>query len=316
MEDKDGNTSTYYKENTSFLRTIPLKIMEPNQEYRVIDNLGVKHLSFTSSNFKKMDIAASSVGSLSMHGSCKSLQRKSSNALMMMDRSKHGGKGSLPRLFRGNNPTIDLNSSDGVVVASAFLPVHLHRSDAGEWSAEWDYEALLSMSTHLRVTRVGTVKWRGWHGNTGDEGSPEGGVPVDEHHLVEKCLEPFNCVPVWCSTSQFGEMYNGFCKGVLWPILHNVTSVYADGIQKSIRSSNTVSSPTTMPAAVESSHSSFDSYLSQFSEYCDDDNAAGPVHGDGGKEAQLWHAYTAVNRQFAEAIVQCFHEGDLVWIHG
>lgn len=47
-----------------------------------------------------------------------------------------------------------------------------------------------------------------------------------------------------------------------------------------------------------------------------DDIAAGPVHGDGGKEAQLWSAYTAVNRQFADVIVQCFHEGDLVWVHG
>ena len=107
--------------------------------------------------------------------------------------------------------------------------------------------------------------------------------------------------------------YNGFCKGVLWPVFHNVTSVYAGGIQKSIRNSNTADLATTINS--ESSTSSFESFLS--SDYGGaDDIAAGPVHGDGGKEAQLWSAYTAVNRQFAEVIVQCFHEGDLVWIHG
>jgi len=38
-------------------------------------------------------------------------------------------------------------------------------------------------------------------------------------------LRAFHCVPVWVEPSLFGEMYNGFCKGVLWPVLHNVTSV-------------------------------------------------------------------------------------------
>jgi trehalose 6-phosphate synthase/phosphatase len=102
--------------------------------------------------------------------------------------------------------TVHLDSTDGLVVASAFLPVHLHRSDDGEWSADWDYEALLSMQTHLRVTRVGVVKWRGWHGNTKVEGSPEGGVPESEKYKVEMCLRPFNCVPVWVKPSLFGEM--------------------------------------------------------------------------------------------------------------
>ena len=97
------------------------------------------------------------------------------------------------------------------MVVSAFLPVVLHRSDAGSWSADWDYEALLSMQTHLRVTRIGVVKWRGWHGNFGVSGTAnasamQSGVPVNERHLVEECLRPFNCVPVWMETTLFGEM--------------------------------------------------------------------------------------------------------------
>jgi hypothetical protein len=101
---------------------------------------------------------------------------------------------------------VHLNSTDGLVVVSAFLPVVLHRSETAQWSADWDYEALLSMQTHLRVTRIGVVKWRGWHGNSGKDGSPRGGVPFEERHIVEECLRPFNCVPVWMDTSLFGEM--------------------------------------------------------------------------------------------------------------
>lgn len=54
----------------------------------------------------------------------------------------------------------------------------------------------------------------------------------------------------------------------------------------------------------------------QFSEICTDNVEQGPIHGDGGREAELWGAYTAVNRQFANVVVQVFNEGDLVWVHG
>lgn len=169
--------------------------------------------------------------------------------------------------------------------------------------AEFDYEVLLSMQTHLRVTRVGVVKWRGWHGNHGianEDGSPEAGVPRAERHLVEACLRPLNCVPVWIDPNLFGEMYNGFCKGVLWPVLHNVTSVYANRFVETAPSVDINENDREM----------------QFSEYSMDDVEQGPIHGGHGREAELWSSYNTVNRKFAEVVVQCFNEGDLVWIHG
>jgi trehalose 6-phosphate synthase/phosphatase len=204
-----------------------------------------------------------------------------------------GGSGSKS----APKQAVHLNSTDGLVVVSAFLPVILNRSDDGKWSAEWDYEMLLSMQTHLRVTRVGVVKWRGWHGNTQEKA----GVPRNERRLVEECLLPFNCVPVWVDPILFGEMYNGFCKGVLWPVLHNVTSVYSNGPEDD---NGVGASKATEVDGIE------------FSEYSLDDVEQGPIHGGRGREAELWAAYTAVNRQFAEKVVQCFHEGDLVWVHG
>merc|ERR1719491_699837 len=222
--------------------------------------------------------------------------------------------------------TVNLSNSDGVVVVSVFLPVHLHRSDEGEWSAQWDCEALLSMRTHLRVTRVGTVKWRGWHGNFGNTQdvngkSPESGVPVDEREKVEKCLSAFHCVPVWCDPNRFGEMYNGFCKGVLWPTLHSVTSIYSDSADvhkhNDKQNSNQFSEFSQDKRSLHRECLDLDHQQTgdQFSSYTMDD-VASPVHGDGGREADLWSAYTEINRQVAEVVVQNFHEGDLVWIHG
>lgn len=190
--------------------------------------------------------------------------------------------------------TVHLNSTDGLVVVSVFLPVILQRSIDGKWSADWDYEMLLSMQTHLRVTRVGIVKWQGnMHGE-------ESSVPVNERETVEECLRPFNCVPVWIDPAMFSDMYNGFCKGVMWPVLHNVTSVY----------SNRPDDNKVLDGRQDASDGS------QFSEYSMDDVEPGPIHSGRGREAELWSAYNNVNRHFAEVVVQCFNEGDLVWIHG
>lgn len=205
--------------------------------------------------------------------------------------------------------TVHLSSTDGLVVVSVFLPISLKRSDSGQWAADWDYEMLLSMQTHLRVTRIGVVKWRGWHGNTTKlaaadqckQGSPEAGVPRGERHLVEECLRPFHCVPVWVEPALFGEMYNGFCKGVLWPVLHNVTSVY----------SHRPDDNTVYGGGGLQSHDP-----EQFSDYCMDDVEQGPIHGGRGREAELWGAYNTVNRLVAEVVVQNFNEGDLIWVHG
>jgi len=216
-----------------------------------------------------------------------------------------------PTGCRNIRRSVALKSSDGVIVASAFLPVHLNRSEKGEWSASWDYEALLSMQTHLRVTRVGYVKWRGWHGNYGLGASPEGGVPTEERHLVENCLKSFNCVPVWCVPNKFGEMYDGFCKGVLWSILHNVTTVYS--AESEGKGSEGVGE--LQMKLEKDNQEDDDDEDALFKEYSMDD-VAFPIHGDGGREASLWSAYTDINRQFADVIIQNFNEGDIIWLHG
>lgn len=306
------------KESTDGLgvRQIPKRLFHAGELYRVNDVLGsavgppdIDHLKVRQ-KYSSVDALARK----SSYSSGPNLGLNASRSSIGSTMSESGGPkkkvgfAPQPAPSHRHEPSmpmkqaVHLTSSDGLIVVSAFLPVHLTRSDSGEWTADWDYEALLSMQTHLRVTRVGTVKWRGWHGNVGGGESAESGVPVDERHKVEAALRPFNCVPVWVPTKLFGEMYNGFCKGVLWPVLHNVASVY--------------SSPTGVNSGKPKEQGQTDQYDSDDGEYGMDDVAQGPIHGDGGREGELWASFTAVNRYFTDVIIQCFNEGDLIWIHG
>ena len=196
---------------------IPLRLLHDRELYEVQDVMGVvgghpdiEHIRepteptmTTADSLLNTSASQTSMKSAgSKHGSMKSAGSKHG--------SKHVGFAPTPPPFHAKaqikKQAVHLNSTDGLVVVSAFLPVVVHRSDDGNWSADWDYEMLLSMQTHLRVTRVGIVKWRGWHGNRGADGSPEGGVPDNEREKVEACLRPFNCVPVWVEPVLFGEM--------------------------------------------------------------------------------------------------------------
>lgn len=126
--------------------------------------------------------------------------------------------------------------------------------------------------------------------------------------FLEKCEYSFvnfsSLVSYSVSLTPGGKFfrYNGFCKGVLWPILHNVASVY--------------SSPTGVNSGNPDARKQVEPYDSEYAEYNMDDVTQGPIHGDGGREGELWAAFTAVNRYFTDVIIQCFNEGDLIWIHG
>ena len=199
---------------------IPLELLQDRERYVVQDVLGSFDSQLDLEQIREpteptMKTADSLLHNVSSQQSIKSSQPnlKSSSSASLKSKRKVGlaASSSLPpfrfnKVGQAQKQAVHLTSKDGLVVVSAFLPVVLHRSDDGQWSADWDYEMLLSMQTHLRVIRVGVVKWRGWHGNSGADGSPEAGVPDDERSKVEACLMPFHCVPVWVDPLLFGEM--------------------------------------------------------------------------------------------------------------
>jgi hypothetical protein len=224
MSDYDEKTPDFVDDEVSS-HVLPLKLLAVGEEYTINDVLGVTsghpnidHIRVPHNNgYREVTMLHSTSRTDSF------AHAKSGNSLNTSLHSKpnlkDGGKkkvGFAPEppsyhAVHGHEQSfakeqITLDSTDGLIVASVFLPVHVHRSPEGEWSADWDYESLLSMQTHLRVTRIGVVKWRGWHGNFGKDGSPEGGVPVDERHKVEACLRALHCVPVWIEPVLIGEM--------------------------------------------------------------------------------------------------------------
>lgn len=172
------------------------------------------------------------------------------------------------------------------------------------------------------MVRIGVVKWHGAQQQpsaTGTATNPgteqpgrtaaDIGVPRSERHLVEEFLRRLQCVPVWIEPTLFSEMYNGFCKGALWPVLHNVTLVYSHRPEDNFEGTGTYADGSNSSGGGRHDPE-------QFSDYCMDDVEQGPIHGGRGREAELWGAYNTINRLFAEVIVQCFNDGDLVWIHG
>lgn len=46
-------------------------------------------------------------------------------------------------------------------------------------------------------------------------------VPVSERGKVEEALRQLNCFPVFIDEKVLKGHYHGFCKKVLWPVLHN-----------------------------------------------------------------------------------------------
>lgn len=198
---------------------LPLRILTNRETYVVNDVLGVTSSTSDIDHLRMPSQTTQSAASLhsrdnsghfSQHSLVSATSAPSTPQMTRTGKNKKVGFAPAPPPYHQNanlnKQAVHLNSTDGLVVVSAFLPVHLHRTESGEWSADWDYEMLLSMQTHLRVTRVGVVKWRGWHGNVGPDGSPEAGVPKSERAAVEACLLPFSCVPVWIEPKLFGEM--------------------------------------------------------------------------------------------------------------
>ncbi len=111
-----------------------------------------------------------------------------------------------------------ITSQDGVVVVSLFLPVRIARKKGGGWNVKWDYESFLSLeatNSHMRVTRVGVIRYNG---------------VIEKHEEASICeaLAPFNCAPVFFEKTFAQKFYKDFCKGVLWPTFHHVFGVYSD----------------------------------------------------------------------------------------
>lgn len=106
-----------------------------------------------------------------------------------------------------------------VLIVVNVLPLVFERNATDDaWLVEWSssatsmfYRTLVSDSSKYTPLFIGC---------------PEVFIAKSEEDAVEKQLRAFACVPVFLDPTVAHRYFQGFCKGVLWPVLHNVVDVY------------------------------------------------------------------------------------------
>ncbi|ESQ35106.1 hypothetical protein EUTSA_v10009417mg [Eutrema salsugineum] len=98
-----------------------------------------------------------------------------------------------------------------LLVVANRLPVSAKRTGENSWSLEMSPGGLVSGL--LGVTAQFDTKWVGWPGvDVYDE---------VEKRALSKSLAEMKCIPVFLE-EVFDQYYNGYCNGILWPILHHM----------------------------------------------------------------------------------------------
>ena len=118
---------------------------------------------------------------------------------------------------------------DSVLLVQVQLPIHLTRDAAtGKWEATWDEEALLAPKAQMEALRV--TGGGGWLSRVRVKwiGLPPVEVPPNEEETVRQVLEPLGCIPVYIEPTTLASFREGYCKGTLYPVFHNVVDVYGD----------------------------------------------------------------------------------------
>ncbi|OQR93058.1 alpha,alpha-trehalose-phosphate synthase UDP-forming [Achlya hypogyna] len=133
-------------------------------------------------------------------------------------------------------------------------------------------------------------------------GCPEVYVPRKDEAAVRKILrQQFNCIPVFLDPETAHRHYQGFCKGVLWPIFHNVIDVYNSAELKlddcpDDANGTELKAPTSPPASSRSMWHA-------------------PASWNPASQDKCWNEYCQVNRQFAKKVIENWETGSIIWIH-
>ena len=168
---------------------------------RTVDSFGLIHTENSSSSMPSAPI------SLTYNTSKNSSSTSKADSLAYKSRqfAEWGRKSRID----GN-----LKATDGVIIVAYFLPVNLHRSRNGVWSATWDNENILSLNLNARATFVGSIRYHG---------AP---IPVEEEEAVTIALMSLNCHPIFINQPTHYQFYDLYCKQSLWLMLHHVADVY------------------------------------------------------------------------------------------
>lgn len=226
-----GKFSRWEDSSEDFIRSLRFSDNQQNFSRRVSDSLGLLNSGFNI----KSNI----------------LPKPSDHHLYQ---ARHFEEWSNRALLDANVP-----SNYGVIIVSFFLPVVLKRLNNGSWTAEWDYENVVTLNLKNRTTWIGSVRY---------DNSP---IPENEEEAVAAALAPLNCFPIFLSQLSHEKFYDNFCKKYLWPAMHHIADVYGP---------------------LE---------LSKF--------GAGHLQDE-------WFNYATVLSMFKNKVIEVYHTGDVIWIHG
>ena len=67
-------------------------------------------------------------------------------------------------------------------------------------------------------------------------------IPPSDRQEVEEVLHELNCFPVFLDESVLRQHYHGFCKKILWPVLHSSVNMWDSRGELSVGSARTTSS--------------------------------------------------------------------------
>jgi trehalose-6-phosphate synthase len=176
-------------------------------------------------------------------------------ALNSLDYSLEYRKRLFCNSFRTTSP---LTSTDSVVVVSYFLPIIITKDQKKNWIVQWNYENLLSQTTTLRVSWIGSIPQRY-------------SLTPDDEVIIAALLLQMSCYPIFLNRKMHREFYNIFCKQHLWPVLHHNYDPFGPIDKKKL---------------------------------------------DSDHEQSLWFVCTTIHQLFCRKLVEVYHTGDLVWIHG
>jgi len=104
-----------------------------------------------------------------------------------------------------------------IVLVKFRLPVRIKRREDGTWDVHWD--EILNAISQLRHLKEKQVDFVGTCGYDREDLTPE------ERDSLEEALLEFNCHPIFLLKTSREKMYNVFCKGILWPLLHYFSPV-------------------------------------------------------------------------------------------
>ncbi|GLD93506.1 hypothetical protein PINS_up002098 [Pythium insidiosum] len=186
------------------------------------------------------------------------------------------------------------------------LPLTFERNAADTgWNIEWS-----SSATHLFYRHLVSDLERY---QPLFVGCPEVFISRDEEATVEKQLRALHCFPVFLNPDVAHRYYQGFCKGVLWPVFHNVIDVYNSAQLTLDGMMDNCPQEKRHPEATEEAHGSMAATPSKTP--CPRSSWCNPASWNPAAQDNCWGDYCSVNRTFAKRVVETYHTGDVIWIH-